>query len=193
MTNPSPHNIQLRKWILDKLDGSAEFLAALNSAIVSSLGTILTTRGDILTRGASSVERRARGATGQIPIAGASDWAWGDVSSILAITTKDGIHGEITYPEARTYVIILDAEIARTITALVTKTEAGTVTLTPKIGSTTLGGGASSVTSSKGTVSHSSANVMAANDTLSFVLSSVSNDCVGLSFSLKFNRALLNT
>lgn len=129
------------------------------------------------------------GAAGEIPIIGNNG---PEFTSLSSQTTQNGIHGEIRFPEAKTYTIILDSEMARTIPELVTKTRVGTATATPKIGSTTLGGGASSVTTSKATVSHSSANAMAVHDTLNLVLSSVSSDCEDLSFSFKFSEAIQN-
>lgn len=103
----------------------------------------------------------------------------------------DEISGQFSYPEETTETIILDAKYARTITAISVKTAAGTATVTPKIGSTTLGGGANSATTSKSTVAHSEDNAMAIGDSLTFVISSVSADCQRLSFTIKFTRAIL--
>lgn len=193
MVAPSPDNIQLRAWIRDFILGSDDLTEEMEAQIASIMGAVLTARGDLLSRGASDVERRALGASGTLPYSNGTDWAWVSLSTTLSlIVTKDGIHGEIRAPEAKPYVLILDSEIARTITALVVKTRVGTVTVTPKIGSTTMGGGASSATTSKSTVTHSSSNSVSVNDTISFDLSSVSSDCEDLSFSLKFTRALLN-
>ncbi len=100
------------------------------------------------------------------------------------------IVGEIAFPADGTYTIILDSKYAKTILEVTAKTSAGTSTLTPEINSTLLGGGANSVTSSKATVLHSSANAMAVGDKLIFVLSSTSSDCQNLSFALKYTRKI---
>lgn len=187
MVAPSPNNLQLRAWIRDFILGSDELTDTLKDQIVAVIGTVLTAQGDLLSRGSSDVERRALGTTGQIPIVGSGDWAWGAISSLLA--TGDDIHGEIAFPEDKTYTIILDSKVARTITEVTVKTSAGTATVTPKIGSTALGGGASSAASTKSSVTHSSDNTMAVNSTLTFVLSSTSSDCENLSFSIKCPRS----
>lgn len=85
MTTPSPHNIQLRKWILDKLIDSPEFEAALNDKILASLGTILTTRGDLLTRDASSVIRRAKGAQNTLLAMGSNEPDWITPTQLTAL------------------------------------------------------------------------------------------------------------
>ena len=146
-------------------------------------------KGKLRAGGLNSLATQGDGTDGQIPIFGPNGPTY---TTLDTETTNTGIHGEIRFPEAKDYTIILDSEIARSVTALVTKTSVGTVTATPKIGSTTLGGGASSVTTTKGTVSHSSSNTMAAHDTLKLTLSSVSSDCEDLSFSFKFSEAIQN-
>lgn len=101
------------------------------------------------------------------------------------------LDGKFSYPEAKTEEIICNSFYGKTILSLSVHTGAGTATLTPKIGSTTLGGGANSATTSRSTVNHTSANVMAIGDVLNFVLSSVSSDCVDLAWSMKFTRNIL--
>lgn len=101
------------------------------------------------------------------------------------------LSGKFSYPENKTEEIICKAIYGRAILSLSVHTGAGTATLTPKIGSTTLGGGASSATTSVSTVNHTSANVMAAGNVLSFVLSSVSSDCVDLAWTMKWTRDVL--
>lgn len=184
MVAPTPQEILRRAWIRDFILGGGEFTQALEDQIVAILGTVLTTRGDLLSRGASNVERRATGSANQIPISDGTDWTW--ATPFLT----DEIDGEIRFPEDGTTTIILDSKIARTITEISVKTSAGTVTATPKIGSATLGGGANSATTTKSTVTHSSANAMSVADTLTFVLSSTSADCERLSFTIKFTRTL---
>lgn len=83
MVAPSPANLQLRKWILDKLDGSTEFETALESAIVDALGTVLTTRGDLLTRDGTGAVRLAKGAQNTIFGMGANDPAWSTLSAAI--------------------------------------------------------------------------------------------------------------
>lgn len=102
------------------------------------------------------------------------------------------LHGKFSFPENKTEEIICNNFVGKTLLSLSVHTGAGTATLTPKIGSTTLGGGANSATTSRSTVNHTSANVMAAGDILNFVLSSVSSDCVDLAWSLKYTEDLSN-
>jgi hypothetical protein len=106
------------------------------------------------------------------------------------VDVLEEIVGEIAFPADGTYTIILESKYAKTILEVTAKTSAGSTTLTPEINSTPLGGGANSVTTSKGTVSHSTANAMIAGDKLIFVLSGTSGDCTNLSFSVKYTRKI---
>lgn len=128
--------------------------------------------------------------TARANISAAQSGANADITSATALVYTDEISGEIRFPEDKTYVIVLDSKTPKTLTQLSTKTRVGTTTLTPKIGSTTLGGGASSATTSKASVTHSSSNAMSSADTLNFVLSSTSTDCEDLSFTLKYTRTV---
>lgn len=112
-------------------------------------------------------------------------------------TLKDGdvftdeLSGKFSFPEAKTEEIICDAKFVRSIIEVTTHTAAGTAILTPKIGSTALGGGANSASTTKSTVTHSADNELGIGQTLNFTLSSVSSDCVDLAWTVKFTRAVL--
>lgn len=104
---------------------------------------------------------------------------------------EEELNGQFKYPEAGTEIIIADAKYARSIPEITAYALVGTITLTWKIGSSALGGGANSVTTSKATVSHSSDNEIAIGDTLTCVLSSVSSDCAGVGWTIKQQRPLV--
>ena len=80
----------------------------------------------------------------------------------------------IEYPEAKDYRVLLKAETAMTITAITTRTSAGTATVTGKINSTALGGTANSASTSEQTQAHSSANAVVAGDDIVLTVSAVS-------------------
>jgi len=106
------------------------------------------------------------------------------------VDVVEEITGEIAFPTDGTYTIVLDSKYAKTILQLTVQSAAGTSTLTPKINSTPLGGGANSVTTTKASVSHSSANAMSVSDKLIFVLSGTSSDCTNLAFTVKYTRKI---
>lgn len=83
MTNPSPHNIQLRAWIRDFILNGGEFTQELEDQIIAVLGTVLTTRGDLLTRDGTGAVRLAKGAQNTLLNMGANDPAWATLSTIL--------------------------------------------------------------------------------------------------------------
>jgi hypothetical protein len=116
MTNPSPQNLQLRKWILDKLDGSHEFETALENAIVEALGTVLTTRGDLLTRDGTGAVRLAKGAQNTLLTMGANDPAWGTLST--AIDNAIGsTRGSILYRGASGWTILAPGTSGNVLTS----------------------------------------------------------------------------
>ena len=126
--------------------------------------------------------------TARASISAAQSGANTDITSATSLIGKDDLSGEIRAPEAKTYEIILDSQTSRTITKLTTKARVGSAVITPKIGSTTLGGGASTATTSKSSVTHTTSNAMTSGDELSFVVSSVSTDCEDVAFTLWFTK-----
>jgi hypothetical protein len=106
------------------------------------------------------------------------------------VDVVDELTGEIAFPSDGTYSIILDSKMAKSILEITTRSDVGTTTLTPKINGTTLGGGASSVTTAKATVAHSTLNAMAVGDELTFVLSVTSATCSNLAFTVKYTRKI---
>lgn len=82
------------------------------------------------------------------------------------------------------YVLSYDMPFAGTITALRTKTQSGTCTVTGKIGSTALGGTANSATSTASSQSHSSDNAFSIGDTVKIT---VSANSAALSLEVTFS------
>lgn len=76
-----------------------------------------------------------------------------------------------------------------TVTSVITECDAGTCTLTVKIGSTALGGTANSVSTSRDTEAHSTNNVSADGDDLVLTVSANSS-CERMSVTLRGTRTL---
>ena len=94
MVAPSPQNLQLRAWIRDFILNSGELTDELESQIAAILGTVLTARGDLLTRDGTGVVRLAKGAQNTLLAMGANDPAWVTLSAEIdnAIgSTRGGI------------------------------------------------------------------------------------------------------
>lgn len=89
----------------------------------------------------------------------------------------------IQYPENGDLRLVLNAQVARTITSVTTRCTTGTATLTVKINTTALGGSTNSVSTTEQTRTHSSANAVAVGDDIVFTFSSVSS-CEGVSILL---------
>lgn len=135
-------------------------------------------------------ELTASASTARSNISAAKSGANSDITSATALSYVDEISGEIRYPEDKTYVVILDSKTSKTLNEVTVKTRVGSTVVTPKIGSTTLGGGASAASTSKASVTHTTSNAMSATDTLNFVLSSTSTDCEDMSFTVKYTRTV---
>lgn len=81
----------------------------------------------------------------------------------------------IEYPEDKDYRVVVNAQIARTITNVTTRTSTGTCTVTVKINTTALGGTANSASTSEQSQAHASANSVAVGDDIVFTVSSSSS------------------
>lgn len=96
-------------------------------------------------------------------------------------TSKAGLvqitsgHWTIPAPEDDSTTIIQKAPGAFTITEVTTITKAGTATVTITINGTPLGGTANSASTTEQSQAHSSANAVAAGDTVAIVVSSTSS------------------
>lgn len=90
----------------------------------------------------------------------------------------------IDYPESKDYRVVVAAALARTITAVTTRSAVGTGTLTVKINSTALGGSTNSVSTTEQTRAHTSANELAAGDDIVFTLASVTSTAERFSITL---------
>jgi len=87
-------------------------------------------------------------------------------------------------PENGDYRVVVNAQLARTIAGVTTRSAAGTATLTVKINTTALGGTANSVSTTEATQSHSSANALAVGDDVVFTFSSATGDLEKVSVTL---------
>lgn len=79
------------------------------------------------------------------------------------------------FPEDGDQRILINSQLALTITGVTTRSTTGTATLTVKINTTALGGTANSVSTSEQTQTHSSANTVAVGDDIVLTWSSVSS------------------
>ena len=82
------------------------------------------------------------------------------------------------------YRVVVNAQLARTITGVTTRSAAGTATLTAKINTTALGGTANSVSTTEQTQSHSSANELAIGDDIVFTFASATSTLAKVSVTL---------
>jgi hypothetical protein len=89
-------------------------------------------------------------------------------------TATDLGHWLIEEPKDKTYTVAQKVARACTITEVTTRCTAGTATVTIKINGTSLGGTANSASTTEQSQSHSSANEVAAGDTVTIVVSSTS-------------------
>lgn len=79
------------------------------------------------------------------------------------------------YPENKSYRMVVNSEIGRTITRMTTICTTGTATVKGLIDGVDLGGTANSVSTSEQSQTHSSANVVHVGDNIAIVFSSVSS------------------
>jgi len=112
-------------------------------------------------------------------------------SSLAAASTSQT--GQITFfilNVADGDVVILPMEAyGGTVTKVTTDCTSGTCTLTGKINATAFGGAANSVSTTKTSQTHSSANVWAAGDDLVFT-ASANSSCLGLRVTITYTRTL---
>ena len=99
------------------------------------------------------------------------------------LTQTTSGHWTIEAPEDKTYPVIQKAASAFTITETTTRCTTGTCTVTITINGTPLGGAANSASTTEQSQAHSSANEVAAGDTVAIVVSSNSG-CEMLSVSI---------
>jgi hypothetical protein len=90
------------------------------------------------------------------------------------MTTKWMYAALSLFPENGDQRIVINSQLALTITNVTTRSTTGTATLTVKINTTALGGTANSVSTSEQSQSHSSANVVAVGDDIVLTWASVS-------------------
>jgi hypothetical protein len=99
----------------------------------------------------------------------------GTVDGKAGLTQTASGHWLIETPEDKSYVVIQKAAYAFTITEVTTKSSAGTCTVTVKINGVALGGTANSASTTEQSQAHSTANAVAAGDTVEIVVSSNSS------------------
>ena len=100
---------------------------------------------------------------------------------------QEAIDFTIESPDNQDYLFEIDCPFGYKITQVDSKCRSGTCTATTKIGSTPLGGGANSVSTSLQTKTHTSANVIAAAGT-SVVTISSNSSCAGLRLTFWITR-----
>lgn len=110
-------------------------------------------------------------------------FAQGDRDLTSTSGTKAGVtqaatdlgHWLIEAPENKTYTVEQKVARACTITEVTTRCTTGTATVTITINGTNLGGSANSVSTTEQSQAHSTANAVAAGDTVAIVVSSTSS------------------
>lgn len=100
---------------------------------------------------------------------------------------QEAIDFTIESPDNQDYLFEIDCPFGYKITQVDSKCRSGTCTATTKIGSTPLGGGANSVSTTLQTKTHTSDNVIAANGT-SVVTISSNSSCAGLRLTFWITR-----
>lgn len=110
-------------------------------------------------------------------------------SSPSAMQTQECIAGYIATAANKDYKVVVKMPHGFTITETTTISESGTCTATFGINTTALGGAANSVSSTEQSQAHASSNVGVAGDDVVCTVSDNSS-CAGLSFSIKYTRAL---
>lgn len=86
-------------------------------------------------------------------------------------------------------VAIIPMDVSGTITKVITQSTSGTCTITTSIEGASLGGGISSVSSTKSTVTHNSINTFSAGSDI-MIVASANSSCVGLRITIAFTRQL---
>jgi len=116
---------------------------------------------------------------------GAAVWKRADFATLQ----QECINAQITTVANKDYQVMLDAPYGGTITSIVTQSASGTCTLTGKINTTPLGGTANSVSSTKTSQAHSSANTFVAGDKI-VLTASANSACTDMAVTIKFNRTI---
>jgi len=111
--------------------------------------------------------------------------AFSSIGTINAQTFGDTF--SISYPDNGTENVLINSPFGFTITSITSKCGTGTCAATFKIGSTALGGGANSVSTTEQTKTHSSDNVVAVGDDLTCTISSNSS-CEKAIFTIAYTR-----
>lgn len=113
----------------------------------------------------------------------------GDVSGAAGLTQTGHFSYTIENPKAQDYRIFINFPVPITITQTTTRTYGGTATVTPKINTTAIGGGAHSASTTENSITRSSANAMVAGDDLVATVASPSS-CDRLTISGTFTYTL---
>ena len=111
----------------------------------------------------------------------------GSVKDFLDAGIDDDITLVIQFPEDGDYAIFRNASFARTITQVTAICSSGSCTVTGKIGSTALGGGSNSVTTSESVKAHASDNEAAVGSD-GYITVSSNSACENLVVSIKYHR-----
>ncbi len=133
------------------------------------------------------------GQTYVTPLDPAYSGIWGPIYNALHVFW-DSVTGKrresifIETPAAKDYRVILNERWNGAVTKVTTRTSAGTCSVTIKVNSTALGGGANSASTTKAEVNHSTVNTFVTGDDIVISLSGVSSDCADLSITLWTSR-----
>ncbi len=111
-------------------------------------------------------------------------------TSVAIVTQTVGASFTFKFPEDETVILILNAAFAWTITQTNAITEVGTSSVTTKIGTTALGGGANSASTVINTVNHSTNNAVAVTNSIAVTFASTSSDCENLCLTIWGTRTL---
>lgn len=165
-------------------EGGATARTSLALATVASSGAYSDLSG---TPTLGTAAAKNVGTTSGTVAAGDDSRITGALSSSSTIT--DALVGRIQSPANQTYMLALKVPFGFTITETTTICESGTCTATFKINTTALGGTANSVSTTEQSQAQSTSNTGSAGDDIQVTISSNSS-CVGMSFHVKYTRAL---
>lgn len=131
---------------------------------------------------------RKNGDTADKKITAANARAYMSANSAAKAQTAS-FSGLIPTPVNGTYVLILEASFAGTIKRTVTECTSGTASARFRVNSTDVGTTANSVSTTKQSQTHTTANSFLAGDKIAIVISSASS-CQNLAFTVEFDLNL---
>lgn len=183
--NPNGHYLAFRCTSVFTTSGNM-LTATIDGSSIVRKGTFLDDSGPFYVWFESSGVAGATGPTGPTGSAG-SNGVTGATGNTGPAGASDGLAGLLEGPSNKTYRVLEKSPIALTITEFTTKLAAGTCTAKLQINGVDVTGGSISTTTAQQSTTPSAANVVAAGDTVSLVVGSVSS-AADLSFTFKYTR-----